>query len=164
MLNIGEAMTMQGANPCPSLITEHQRVYTLCFATTIGELGITTGSAVRSVRQCLRAMASAASLAVTSRGMSPVCMAAGTRSARRRRSVSTVMQHGRGHYKRMKPISNRMSTFVMVNIRLSPEELQEYRGMALEAGKSFSAHIRDILRLYATHHKRTRNSRKPTDT
>jgi predicted DNA binding CopG/RHH family protein len=42
----------------------------------------------------------------------------------------------------------------MVNIRLSPEELREYRRMALEAGKSFSSYIRDILRSYAKHHKR----------
>jgi predicted DNA binding CopG/RHH family protein len=48
----------------------------------------------------------------------------------------------------------------MVNIRLSQEELLEYRLMALEEGKSFSAFIREILRSYAKHHKR--RSRRAT--
>ena len=41
----------------------------------------------------------------------------------------------------------------MVNIRLSPEELREYRRLALQDGKSFSTYIRDILRAYAKHKK-----------
>jgi hypothetical protein len=44
-----------------------------------------------------------------------------------------------------------MSNVVMVNIRLSREELLEYRQMALQEGKSFSAYIRAILRSYAKH-------------
>ncbi len=44
-----------------------------------------------------------------------------------------------------------MSTLVMINIRLSPEDLLEYRLMALETGKSFPTYIRDILREDAKH-------------
>jgi uncharacterized protein (DUF4415 family) len=46
-----------------------------------------------------------------------------------------------------------MSTFVLVNMRLSPEELREYRRMALQDGKSFSTSIRNILRSYAKRHQ-----------
>jgi hypothetical protein len=46
-----------------------------------------------------------------------------------------------------------MSNVVMVNIRLSQEELLEYRLMALAEGKSLSSFIRDILRSYAKHKK-----------
>jgi hypothetical protein len=46
-----------------------------------------------------------------------------------------------------------MRNFVIVNIRLSQEDLLEYRLMALEAGKSLSVYIRDILRSYAKHKK-----------
>jgi hypothetical protein len=46
----------------------------------------------------------------------------------------------------------------MVNIRLSREDLLEYRQMALQEGKSFSAYIRDILRAYAKHKKQGKAS------
>jgi predicted DNA binding CopG/RHH family protein len=46
----------------------------------------------------------------------------------------------------------------MVNIRLSPEDLLEYRLMALEEGKSFPTYIRDILRSYAKHKKQGKAS------
>ena len=54
-----------------------------------------------------------------------------------------------------------MSTFVMVNIRLFEEDLLEYRLMAQQEGKSFTAFTRDILRSYAKQQKRRRNRRKP---
>ena len=44
----------------------------------------------------------------------------------------------------------------MVTIRLSPDDLLEYRGMALEAGKSFSAYVREILASYVKHQKHVR--------
>jgi hypothetical protein len=53
-----------------------------------------------------------------------------------------------------------MSNFVMVNIRLSQEDLLEYRQMVLQEGKSFSTYIRAMLRSYAKHHKQTPNRRK----
>jgi predicted DNA binding CopG/RHH family protein len=46
-----------------------------------------------------------------------------------------------------------MRNFVIVNIRLSQEDLLEYRLMALAEGKSLSSFIRDILRSYAKHKK-----------
>jgi hypothetical protein len=51
-----------------------------------------------------------------------------------------------------------MSTFVMVNIRLSPEDLLEYRRLALQEGKSLSAYIHDILHSYAKHNKHRKAS------
>ena len=42
---------------------------------------------------------------------------------------------------------------VPVNIRLPEEDLQEYREMALEEGKSLSTWIRDILHMFAEIHR-----------
>ena len=47
-------------------------------------------------------------------------------------------------------------TPVTVNVRFPAEDLLEYRLMALEAGKSLSAYVRDILRTYAAQRKRHR--------
>ena len=44
----------------------------------------------------------------------------------------------------------------MVNVHLPAEDLLEYRLMALEAGKSLSVYIRDVLRTYAAKQKRRR--------
>jgi hypothetical protein len=46
------------------------------------------------------------------------------------------------------------NTPVPVSVRLPAEDLLEYRLMALEAGKSLSAYIREILRAYAARRKR----------
>jgi hypothetical protein len=40
------------------------------------------------------------------------------------------------------------SPLVMTNIRLTPDELFEYRSMALDEGKSLSQWVRDSLRAY----------------
>jgi hypothetical protein len=53
--------------------------------------------------------------------------------------------------KKRKP-SHRKHHRIATNIRLSPEELLEYRLMALEAGKSFSAFVRDSLKDYSRLH------------
>jgi predicted DNA binding CopG/RHH family protein len=53
-----------------------------------------------------------------------------------------------------------MSTSVMVNIRLSREDLLEYRHMALEEGQRFTTYIRRILRAYANHKKQGKASQK----
>jgi hypothetical protein len=48
------------------------------------------------------------------------------------------------------------NTLVTVNVRFAAEDLREYRLMALEAGKSLSAYVRDVLRAYAAERKRRR--------
>jgi hypothetical protein len=55
-----------------------------------------------------------------------------------------------------------MANYVVTNIRLTKEELYEYRLMALEAGMSFPALVRMALRAHHRKpHKRARKAPRP---
>jgi len=44
-----------------------------------------------------------------------------------------------------------MSKLIVTNIRLPKEDLQEYRLIALQEGKSFSAYLRKVIAEFAKH-------------